>query len=206
MSLCPKCGKESRGICLDCFLEDNPLVMEEPKLISCSCGRVRYRDRWDTRWEDVARNVAGKLKTPFELHITKVRATPVIGAENVTFNLEVTGDYKGEPFKRMIELIARPQKTTCPECSRRSGGYFEAVMQVRCDLPVKIEEGQVVKVEKVKGGIDYYVLSNNYARSLASQLRKKGFDVTTSVKTFSRRDGREIYRVYYSLKKGQGYH
>jgi NMD protein affecting ribosome stability and mRNA decay len=112
------------------------------------------------------------------------------------------GSYHGNKFKKELSKKTKLQKSTCPTCSRKNSGYFEAVLQFRCETPnISIDDSQIAKAEKVRGGVDYYLLSNNYARGLASQLSKKGYDLITSNKTFSRRDGQQIYRVFYSIKK-----
>ncbi|MDD5111272.1 MAG: NMD3-related protein [Candidatus Altiarchaeota archaeon] len=202
MNMCPKCGRESKGVCLECFLEAHPLEAGEVKVLSCACGRLRHRDRWDARLEDIGKYVEKGLKAPFEVTLKSVRVAPVLEGSNLALDIAVEGVYKGEPFKRTITGAAKVQKTTCPTCSRKSGGYFEAVLQFRCPLPeLPLDERQIAKVEKSDGGLDYYLLSNNYARGYASQLSRKGYAVKSSNKAFSMRDGQSVYRIYYSIKK-----
>lgn len=202
MNLCPKCGRESKGVCLECFLSAHPIETGEVKVLSCACGRLRHRDRWDAVLEEIGRFVRKGLKVPFEITLRNVSVNPVLDGGNLTLDITVDAEYKGEPFKRTISGAAKVQKTTCPICSRKSGGYFEAVLQFRCPMPeLPLDERQIAKVEKSDGGLDYYMLSNNYARGFAAQLRRKGYAVKSSNKAFSMRDGQTVYRIYYSIKK-----
>jgi len=202
MVVCPKCGKPSKGLCVECYLEDNPLQLAETKVYCCSCGRIRFRDRWDSTLEDVRASAAKAVKPSSDVRVGKVDVRPAIVDGRLILDFDVEGSYRGAGFKKTLNSTTLVQKTTCPECSRRSGGYFEAILQFRCPLPdFPLDDRQVAKVERVRGGVDYYVLSNNYAKGFASQLKRRGYAVKPSEKVFSRRDGREVYRVSYSIKE-----
>lgn len=188
---------------MECFLEDNPLQLGEVKVYSCSCGRLKYRDRLNVSLEDISNSVGKSIKVPYELKLTKIDVNPKLEEDKLVINVMVEGAYQGSRFKKNLSKKIKPEGFTCPTCSRKSSGYFEAVLQFRCKMPeVKIDESQIAKVEKVRGGLDYYILSNNYARSIASQLKRKGYSVKDSNQIYSRRDGREVYRVSYSIKEG----
>ena len=202
MSVCPKCGRPARGLCLDCFLESNPLVLGDVKLVSCGCGRLRYRDKWDAPLQDVVRDVVKSFKHPFEIRIKKVDVKPEIRDGKLSLQVTADGSYKDSIFRKSFTEQFKLQSTSCPTCSRKNSGYYEAVLQLRCEIPkFVVDENQIAKAEKVRGGFDYYLLSNNYARALTSQLSRKGYDIKTSTKTYSMRDGQTVYRIYYSIKK-----
>lgn len=203
MSLCPKCGKPSRGLCLECYFEDNPLELGDVKISFCGyCNSIRYREHWGASIDDVSKDVRKGIKLPFEVKLSRVEVKPELDEKNLTLNVVVEGDYKGSRFRKDLSNKTRIHKMTCPNCSRKSGGYFEAVLQLRCDIPdLLIDEHHIAKVVPVKGGLDYYLMSNNYAKSIATKLKRKGFIVKDSNKFYSRKEGRDIYRVCYSIKK-----
>jgi nonsense-mediated mRNA decay protein 3 len=201
MTVCPKCGKSSRGLCLDCFLEEHPIKAGEVSVYSCNCGRLRHRERWDASAGELSKTVASAVKVPYELKPASVDVKTSISEKTADHAITVKGAYQGSVFERTFPAKTIIQKTTCPACSRKSGGYYEAILQFRCGIPkVSIDESQVAKMERVRGGVDYYILSNNYAKSVASQLKRMGLTVKSSEKIFSMREGREIYRVSYSIK------
>lgn len=188
---------------MECFFEEHPLELADVKLCSCGvCGRIRYRDKWDARLDDVRRDVERGMKPPFEISLNKVEVKPSVDEGGLILHATLEGSYHSSKFKKELSKKIKLQKTTCPTCSRKNSGYFEAVLQFRCEMPdLPVDESQIAKIEKVRGGLDYYLLSNNYARGIASQLSKKGYEIKTSNQTFSRRDGREVYRIFYSIKK-----
>ena len=50
---CPSCGKEGKGLCIDCFLKKNPLRMKDIELQVCGCGNTYFQGSWDHTLEDV---------------------------------------------------------------------------------------------------------------------------------------------------------
>lgn len=187
---------------MDCFLEEHPVGVEDLRIFSCRCGRIRNREHWNAAVEDLSKTLASLVKVPYELKPATVEVKPSLSESRVDFTITIRGVYHGGEFTRSITAKAGIQNTTCPTCSRKAGGYYEAILQFRCKIPnVPIDEAQVAKVERVRGGVDYYILSNNYAKAFASQLRRRGYNIKQSEKTFSRRDGREVYRVSYSIKE-----
>lgn len=187
---------------MDCFLEEHPIGVEDVRVFSCKCGSLRHRHQWNATLEDVSKTITSLVKVPFELRPARVSMKPELSGGELNLAITVEGSYNGVKFRREITKKTKVQNTTCPTCSRKSGGYYEAILQFRCTIPkVPLDEGQVAKVESVRGGLDYYILSNNYAKAVASQLRRRGYNIKQSEKTFSRRDGREVYRVSYSIKE-----
>jgi nonsense-mediated mRNA decay protein 3 len=103
--------------------------------------------------------------------------------------------------------------TQCPECSRRSAGYYEAVIQVRRSSPAtpqeklaraaeklrrKLEKTSFVsRVEEKKEGIDLYVGSAPAARSALEEL-SKGFEASKTLA--GRKQGREVYRTTFCVR------
>lgn len=199
--LCPKCGKESKGLCVDCYLENTPIERGQLKLSRCSCGRFRYRGNWSTSLENLDKTVKKSVRLPSDMQVDKVEVKHEIKENNLSLDIMIEGEYKSEKFKKELNEKIKLKDLTCPTCSRKFGGYFEAILQFRCKMPdLKVDEDQIVKTERVKGGIDYYVMSNNYAKGVASRLKRSGFKIKASKKIYSRRDGREVYRVSYSIK------
>lgn len=200
---CPKCGREWKGgLCVDCYLKDNPISLKPVEIKVCDCGMFSNRGLWTG---DVLSNlgslVSGKLHVPHHIKLKSVDVVPLGGKRRLKVKVTVRGDYAGEAFETVFESNVPILKVTCPSCAKLSGGYFEAILQVRTPkIKLEFKSEMVSNVEKVRGGYDVYMTSNSYARGLATQFRRRGFKVTSSPKLFGKKDGRDVYRVSYSIK------
>lgn len=195
---CPVCGRESEGVCLDCFLESKPIEFKELKLAFCDCGRVRYRDAW-TDFDDkiVVDLVKRSIRVSRDIVLEKARVSVKDDVAHVVLDLV----YDGKKFSRDFDLPIKRTSSTCQICSRKRSSYYEAVLQVRgkhFDFPMNMD--YLMKAEKVRGGADYYMTSMNYAKQKAHELLEKGYFVKESSKLVGKKDGVDLYRVYISAK------
>ncbi len=100
------------------------------------------------------------------------------------------------------------ENTQCPDCSRKFGGYYEAILQLRGEFPEDILDfidkvvskhsdrtGAYFRIEKIKEGINLYIGSKSIANKLAKILKDMKFEIKKSYKLVTKRDGKEIYRT-----------
>ncbi|OYT54049.1 MAG: hypothetical protein B6U72_04045 [Candidatus Altiarchaeales archaeon ex4484_2] len=204
---CPKCGREGKGLCLDCYLEDNPLYIEHTVLFLCNCGRTRYKTSWDRSLEVVlSRVVEDKLVVPGELKTIGVELESFSLVRNkIKLKILFSGEYLGEEFKKEVTGEIGLERGNCPFCGRISAGYYESILQLRVKNPGKLFEGvkssMVSKVEKVRGGVDIYLISSRYGTRLMGELRNKGFLVRDSYTLMGKQDGKDVYRSSISVKE-----
>lgn len=207
MELCIKCGvkrgtKQFKGLfCVDCY----EWKIEIPKNIrveKCKrCGRVRIRGEWKrTSEKEISDYLIGKIKGErFE--------RGAIDFENKKAILYFLVD-DGEMFRMEKNYPFAVVETICPDCSRKAGGYFEAIIQFRGDrkLYLKIKEKIermlrkktfITKQENLKEGIDVYVGSS---KETAEVLRELGLKPVLSRKLSGLKEGRRIYRTTFMLR------
>jgi nonsense-mediated mRNA decay protein 3 len=130
--------------------------------------------------------------------------------------------YKGVIIHQDLKTEVRLHLHTCPYCSRQMSNYFEAIIQLRGidnlteqqleDLLQKIRDDTgsasikdpnvfISKEEKVRGGYDFYMGENSFARQLAQRLHDRfGGEMKWSSSLFGRKLGREIYRHTYLVR------
>ena len=136
-------------------------------------------------------------------------------------NLQVTAS--GAEFERHLSTIVRIKRGSCKECSKKQGRYYEAILQVRGperNLPEQTEEEVqrmvnervasmrktsrevfVSKVERVKGGLDFYFSTIPAARGIARELENAMCaEYKESSSLWGRRDGKDIYRMTYMVR------
>lgn len=203
MKFCFVCGKKTdklvEGYCEECYSNKFELlkVPEEVTVKMCSrCGRIKYRNVWrEMEVEDVLKDKVKILGKDVSLRIEK----------NEKIHVFAKGFLKdSKKLKREEhEIRLKINKVVCPSCSRRSGGYYEAILQLRGDVDKAMDflddqlanEKSVYRIERAKNGIDIYLDSTHLANSL-SHLLKKRFKarVRKTYRLFTRKEGKDIYR------------
>jgi nonsense-mediated mRNA decay protein 3 len=129
----------------------------------------------------------------------------------------------GAEFERRMSTIVRIKRGSCKECSKKQGNYYEAILQVRGperNLPEQTEEEVqklvkervasmrrtsrevfVSKVERVKGGLDFFFSTIPAARGIARELENNMCaEYKESSSLWGRRDGKDIYRMTYMVR------
>ncbi|ODS35000.1 hypothetical protein BEH94_12150 [Candidatus Altiarchaeales archaeon WOR_SM1_SCG] len=206
---CPKCGKEGNGLCAKCYLEGSELKFKKTEIILCSCGKVHYHGEWVHEFESAIEGLAGKnLVVPSEINVEKL-VFEILSKNNkrIFLKIYVAGKYKNESIKTEVLAEIKVINKTCESCGRISGNYYEAVIQIRPDdaenikdIIDDIDSDFITKVMDVKNGIDIYITTQQYARELVNKFKNRGFDIKTSAKLMGKKDGKDFYRVYISVK------
>ena len=205
--ICPRCGTTSSQrkfagtFCVDCY--SSRVKLEIPKKITLkqcrTCAKV-----WARRWirpEDsaIAAFIISKCKGPFS------NARVILGERpRLTFIVEVQGSFI--ELNREFELAF--ESVQCPVCSRLTGGYYEAIVQLRGEaermprirkrLERKLgKKTAVSKVEELREGVDLYMVSK---KETAEALSELGLTFTISNKLFGVRDGQRVYRTTFCVR------
>ena len=132
------------------------------------------------------------------------------------------GVYKGVILKKDLRTEVRLTKRLCDTCSKQHGNYYEAIIQIRGISDMEQEEVDelledimdrtydahahdssvfVTKLEKVRGGYDFYMGDRSFSKNLAQGLHNSlGGDFKVSSSLWGRKDGREVYRYTYLVR------
>ncbi|MGB9929647.1 MAG: 60S ribosomal export protein NMD3 [Methanosarcina sp.] len=232
---CPKCGKESDilldSVCKDCFFETFKLI-ELPLVLHvriCSnCGAYFQRSKWGDigNLEEVVlkavedalfiHNEAGDV----EVYFKPREITPYI----YIVRAEVDAIVRGEPVHADAETEVRIQRTACDMCSRESGGYFEAIIQIRAAGRYPTEEEKkrcstlaretmesmrkkgdrlafISDVIEQKEGIDFYMGSMNASRQVCRLIVSElGGSFSESPTLVGMKDGKNLYRITFAVR------
>jgi len=213
---CVSCGSPSNHsvICLECFLKTNRLltVPEYLDLYHCSkCegwsanGKSWLEDPREAAWAGLRHD----LLSPDEIENITLDIDVACEDRAGTVTVSLGGSYDGIAVSDEAEIKLRAYYHVCQECSRRSGYYYEAIVQIRGNrdsTPEELESAlerfmakagkDATRVEDTRGGFDVYVVSKDIAkqagRSLADELG------TRTVETSSHggsKDGKELTRA-----------
>jgi nonsense-mediated mRNA decay protein 3 len=233
---CVSCGRTDRplvdGECADCFAKRVTLVTapERPSIVICpTCGSRRIGQHWEP--SDAGERLTAADLTPLlvphpEAAIRRADWTELSGSP-MQRDLEGTVALRA----RGAELIARVRFTlkvehrTCPECSRRSGKFYTARIQLRGGVDDPRESARARRdrleadwnrvlpqakpawrnalswAEPLPEGWDFYLTDTLAARSLARLVKQRlGAELKESATLWGRKDGHDVYRVTICLR------
>jgi nonsense-mediated mRNA decay protein 3 len=232
---CPKCGRECDkffdSVCKDCFFEtfklfELPLVLHVR--VCSSCGAYFHK----SKWEDIGNLEEAVLKAvenaifihseaeDVEIYLKPREVTPFI----YVVRAEVDAVVRDEPIHAEAETEVRILRTACDICSRESGGYFEAIIQIRAAgrFPTEEErkrcsaiareamEGMRKKGDRLafissvleqKEGVDLYMGSMNASRQVCRLIISElGGNFSESPTLVGMKDGKNLYRITFAVR------
>ncbi|MCI4346446.1 MAG: 60S ribosomal export protein NMD3 [Thermoplasmata archaeon] len=233
---CVVCGRTGlpleEGVCTDCFVKSHALVTVKahPRVVICpECGSRKHGERWEGAGSSSLLTKEDLL--PFLLPLDGVGIRRVDFEEGGPSRLvrELSGTlavrFRGEERQAAVKFEVRIEHHTCPACSRRSGGFYTSVIQLRgpegrrrgnsrdlreglrrawdAALPEARSEWRSALswFEPLKEGWDFYLTDTDAAKSLARWMRQRlGAKLSESPSLWGRKDGREVFRVTFCLR------
>ncbi len=231
---CVECGVSTdhtvNGLCMDCFLRDRTLVTlpDHVDLFVCtSCGQFLWRGEYQSMSPEKAISLAAKTALTTIKEAKPVRCDTDIAPRD-EYNYSVTlrcklaiSDFETDA---LAFTIVRVKNTVCKICSRRTGNYYESILQVRTsakEIPPELMDEVLARVEKlvddagltnpnafitkmelVPGGVDVYLsmiaLGREICKTLSDQYCAETDDSSKLVG--QTRDGIDMYRVSYLVR------
>jgi len=206
MKFCFICGKKTEklieGYCEDCYNKSFNLieVPEKIEIFQCKkCDKLRQKNAFaDTKVEDLIKSKIKILGKSVKIKINENK----IFAKGFLKNSKKA---KEETHEINIKII----KTICPECSKRFGGYYESIIQLRGNvfeeildfIDIQINKRTFYRIETVKEGFNLYIGNKNIANQVAENLNKKyKFKIKKSFKLFTKKEGKDIYKSIFSIR------
>ena len=230
---CVECGKEGPifrdGICTDCYLKTHSLS-RGPKIIDlpiCThCGSYKYKNTWvSDLFDEVLRRV---IKNAFHIsnELKKVDITTECNekGEEIGCKVIISGFLDNVEITEEHKILVRMRKTVCDVCSKRFGGYHEAIVQIRADkrkltkdeldnirsnveslvgsLQTKGNRGLfITDIGEEHSGLDFYLSDKGSALAVAKKIQGQyGGSIKQSSKNMGMKDSRQIHRMTYLLR------
>ncbi|MFQ6137057.1 MAG: 60S ribosomal export protein NMD3 [Candidatus Hydrothermarchaeales archaeon] len=238
---CSVCGKVTDelhdGLCRQCFIKEQRFTTLPDALDTAICKRcLRHytKGKWTSIGDDLESVINEAAKREIQNSIKTRLDNPKIdisvgnlkrmgkGRHLALCNVEVEGTAEG--------ILAHEEKSCnvgvnlqlCPDCSRRSGGYYEAILQIRGSDSVDEDEIEKISAEigtlmenfssekgtfisdfkRFTGGADLYFGSAKIARKISHILKEEyGAEVSESPKLVGKsRSGKDEYRITIVLR------
>lgn len=226
---CPKCGKQTDeffdSLCEVCFRQGIALLEPQELEVSLSvcknCGgyfKGKEQTSIEVVVEDLVRRaIRKKYGSECVVEITELRTEIEEDARRARVFLAAKTGIKGVEIEERDEIAVILKRETCERCSRIAGGYYAGIVQIRaeCRIPTDYElavaediayaslgESDFVSKERLlKEGLDIYVSSMECGRRISRAIVKKlGGNFSESRKLYGRKDGKNIYRVSFSVR------
>ena len=203
--ICPRCGRDESKVkfidafCVDCFQPRVEAPAKFAYMVCKSCGMMHLKGEWmPYNAAKVAAYIASKCKGDF------TSATYDPDNQVMHFIIE-KGDSRLE-----VERFTRLDKTvtTCPRCSRMSGGYFEGIIQLRGkkDKAHKIADSMIrrlsrstfiSKTDEKDEGVDIYV---GDSKAVVSMMAELGYRCLITKKLVGQDEGKTLYRTTFLIR------
>lgn len=233
---CVVCGRTGLpiedGVCAECFADTHALVRADAhaRVTMCpTCGARQVGSHWE-------RAGTSTFLTPEDL-LPFLEPLPEVGIRRV--NWEETGlnpqqremraiarvRFRGLERDVAVQFVAHIEPRTCPDCSRKSGHYYTALIQLRGPEgrptgPQRDDRGRLRELwdrhlpearaewrkamsweEQRPEGWDFYLVDTVAAKALARWLKARlGATLTEAPTLYGRKDGRDVYRVTFCLR------
>lgn len=233
---CVVCGRTdlplTEGECADCAARRLTLVAapEHALRVVCpTCGARLVRSHWEP--SDAGERLTHNDLVPFltlhpDVGVRRVRWTET-GGHRLQSEVEgaVELRFRGQELVRGVTLTVRTEHRTCPTCSRRSGRFYTAVIQLRASLDAPHEPAadrrQRLEAawdallpemrkpwrdalswkEPLPEGWDIFLTDTLAARSVARLFKERlGAELKESATLWGRKDGHDVYRTTLCLR------
>jgi nonsense-mediated mRNA decay protein 3 len=236
-AFCVDCGAEDPlpgGRCAACVEEKLDVVKGPSKPITlerCAhCGSFEPGhgvEDAENVVEAVEQAAVGSVLIPQELEDVEIGVrTHRRDPQSFEVLVEAVGRYAGEVAVRgEAEIEVAIETISCEACSKRHGGYYEAIVQVRYegeeevsdeqagDIAEMIEEevrragglsgsqSYLLKATPKHGGYDYYFGAKPVAKSVATRIADTyGGEKNHSTTLAGRKDGEDFHRLTISVR------
>ncbi len=196
--------------------------------LCATCGARFTRGRWIDEY-DIETVVLKTVEDNLSIHEAAEDVEVCIAPRQLTPHMykaevEVAAAIQGESVTAVLFTEIRIIRESCEMCSRMSGGYFEGILQIRATdrIPTDKELETCLRIVDMtidrmrakgdrlafitetirsKEGLDLYIGSVNSGRHVCKAIIDKlGGTFTESPSLFGQKDGRDVYRITFSMR------
>lgn len=233
---CVVCGATGRpltdGVCAECAARRTVLLSAPRRgtvTVCPTCGAREVGAHWERRGGSrllTAEDLSPFLRVHPEAGIRRIRWEETSATSTVRAYVgHAHVAFRGTAREVDVPLSVRFVSKTCPDCSRKSGRYYTALVQLRGPLDGRTERpierrtrlertwSEILRESPSKWrealswtearpeGWDCYFTETLPARSIARLAKQRfGASLKESASLFGRKDGHDVYRVTFCLR------
>jgi nonsense-mediated mRNA decay protein 3 len=230
---CVDCGEEKtiykEGSCFECYVKNHQFTKGPSifHLMQCkSCDAFKYKTHWKALdFETIVKqNIKNEFSISPELNNVEIFLDCNQEEDAIFCKITFSGllDEKQVTEEHFVEI--RLKYNACDICSKRFGGYHEAIVQIRPGQRKlsreKRDEIQSFVEEMIRsmqekgnrklfltdldiehGGLTFFISDKQSAFSIIKKVQDHfGGDVQISSKNVGMKDGKQLYRDTYLLR------
>ncbi|MEM3373061.1 MAG: NMD3-related protein [Candidatus Anstonellales archaeon] len=206
--ICPICGKSNiyilpkKNICIKCYEPTMDIKKSIDIYICPTCNKYLHGE-----WKKFDEN---KFKE-FLKNKIKLKGGYIENYDLEKGLISVSLIEDGFKFEKEIKIKINLNKIQCLQCSRKSSGYYEAIIQLRGNNVEKIErklQKIISELEKTTFVSKLYKIKNNKGFDIYVENKDKVFEVLhklelkfkTSKKIAGKIDGKDVFRFTYLVR------
>ncbi len=227
---CGKEGELVGALCLECHARKNvhASLPDHVNVILCAhCSSMLIDDRWvdvGSVKEAAEAAVRHAVELPKGVKLTELHLSmEELDERNMDAKAMIVLESAGKSFERELDTTVRLKRGSCTECSKMQGNYYEAIVQLRGDdrsedegvmsttekrirervasMRKKDRGAFISKVQKVKGGLDFYFSTTQVAKVIAREAQESTCaEYKESSSLWGQKDGEEIYRMTFLVR------
>lgn len=230
---CVECGNEGpifrEGACLNCYLKSHTFT-KGPKIIDlpiCThCNAYKYKNTWtsDLFGDVIRRIIKSNFQISRELEKLDINTACKNIKEGMSCKVFISGFLDDVEINEEHELSVHLKKTVCDICSKRFGGYHEAIIQIRSEnrdltkneikdirttVASLVEDLQakgnralfITDIGEEHGGLDFYISERSTGLVIAKTIKERyGGEIKQSSKNIGMKEGKQLYRMTYLIR------
>lgn len=230
---CVECGKETpifrNGVCISCYLKTHtftkgPAYIDIP--ICVHCNSYKYKNTWASDLFDDAlqRAIKNEFYISRELEKVNINTECRDTMDGKSCRILISGFLDNEKIQEEHTVQVRLKRSVCDICSKRQGGYYEAIVQIRTtnrtltkkeleditktvvvfveDLHSKGNRGLfITDIGEEHGGLDFYISEKGAGFNIVKKIQEKyGGEIKKSSKDAGTKDSRQIHRMTFLIR------
>jgi len=205
MIKCILCGKDAEidVFCEDCWLKkQNLFEIKDIEVKVCkNCGSFLEKNKWKRykNLESGLENIVKKnIKSKNRIVETDIFLRKI--GNRFCANIKCRG-YISPCRKEKIEsrsIFIKIENSLCENCKKFLRMEYNFIIQIRTRKKINLENINFAKIEKVKNGYDIYFINKDDAEKMIKRLKQ--FKIKRSYKLIGEKQGKKIYKIFYSVK------
>jgi NMD protein affecting ribosome stability and mRNA decay len=205
MRKCIVCGNlaEIDVFCSDCWLKNKTLFeIKDLKIKICKkCGAYFEKNKWiktKSLEKSIERVVKNNIKTKNRILEIDIFPRKIGNMFSVTISCKGYIPPCKKPKIENKSIFVKIENSLCENCKKFLGMQYDSVIQLRTKRKINIRNINFSRIEKVKNGYDIYFIKKEEAERMIKRLKQ--FKIKKSYKLIGEKQGKKIYRTFYSVK------
>jgi len=230
---CVECGSEDQifrdGVCKNCYVKTHtftsgPDIIDLPFCVNCNSYKLKNTWINELLGDALRRLVKNTFKISRELEKVDINTKCKEVKDGLACQVFISSLLDNLEINEEHSIHVRLKRGVCDVCSKQSGGYYEAIVQIRADKKkltrnelddiCKFVENLVENLQEKgnrslfiadmwegHGGLDFYISERSPGLVIAKKLQERyGGTIKQSSKEVGVKEGKQMFRMTYLIR------